>query len=115
MRLTAFLAARQDVVSHRASGNVQGSRAFERPYRPRQASWWLVQHGRARNMSDDTVSWFAAVDWGSEQHQACILDAVGKVIGERAFPHGGAGLAALCDWLVSGGGGPGKGGGGGGG
>jgi transposase len=52
-------------------------------------------------MSDDTVSWFAAVDWGSEQHQACILDAVGKVIGERAFPHGGAGLAALCDWLVS--------------
>ena len=52
-------------------------------------------------MSDDTVSWFAAVDWGSEQHQACILDAAGKVVGERAFPHGGAGLAALCNWLVS--------------
>ena len=52
-------------------------------------------------MSDDTVSWFAAVDWGSEQHQACILDAAGKTKGERAFPHGGTGLAALCDWLVS--------------
>jgi len=52
-------------------------------------------------MSDDTVSWFAAVDWGSEQHQACLLDAAGKVVGERAFAHGGAGLAALCDWLVS--------------
>jgi len=52
-------------------------------------------------MSDDTVGWFAAVDWGSEQHQACILDAAGKIIGERAFLHGGAGLAALCDWLVS--------------
>ena len=52
-------------------------------------------------MSDDTVSWFAAVDWGSEQHQACILDTAGKIAGERAFPHGGAGLAALCDWLVS--------------
>ncbi len=52
-------------------------------------------------MSDDTVSWFAAVDWGSEQHQACILDAAGKIAGERAFPHSDAGLAALCDWLVS--------------
>jgi hypothetical protein len=51
-------------------------------------------------MSDNTVSWFAAVDWGSEQHQACILDAAGKIIGERAFPHGGPGLAALCDWLA---------------
>ena len=52
-------------------------------------------------MSDDSVSWFAAFDWGSEQHQACVLDAAGKTKGERAFPHGGAGLAALCDWLVS--------------
>ncbi len=52
-------------------------------------------------MSDNTVSWFAVVDWGSEQHQACVLDAAGKAKGERAFPHGGAGLAALCDWLAS--------------
>jgi transposase len=52
-------------------------------------------------MADDTVSWFAAVDRGSAQHQACLLDRGGAVVGERAFPHGGAGLAALCDWLVS--------------
>jgi hypothetical protein len=52
-------------------------------------------------MTDDTVSWFAAVDWGSAQHQACVLDRGGALVGERAFPHGGAGLAALCDWLVS--------------
>src|SRR5919199_3281448 len=52
-------------------------------------------------MADDTVSWFAAVDWGSAQHQACVLDSGGAIVGERAFPHGGAGLAALCDWLVS--------------
>jgi len=30
-----------------------------------------------------------------------LLDAAGTVVGERAFPHGGAGLVALCDWLVS--------------
>ena len=59
-------------------------------------------------MSDDTVSWFAAIDWGSERHQACVLNAQGKIMGERAFAHGGAGLAALCDWLVAVAGDPGK-------
>ena len=52
-------------------------------------------------MADGIVSWFAGVDWGSERHQVCLLDAAGQVVGERAFRHGGAGLAALCDWLVS--------------
>ncbi len=49
-------------------------------------------------MADDTLSWFAGVDWGSQKHQVCLLDTAGKVVGEREFPHGGAGLAALCDW-----------------
>jgi hypothetical protein len=52
-------------------------------------------------MTDETIGWFAGVDWGSEQHQVCILDGTGKVKGERAFAHSGAGLVALCDWLVS--------------
>ena len=52
-------------------------------------------------MADDVVSWFAGVDWGSERHQVCLLDAAGQVVGERGFRHDGAGLAALCDWLVS--------------
>src|ERR671913_1576319 len=55
----------------------------------------------ARTMADVTICRFAGVDWGSQRHQACVLDAAGKVVGERAFPHGGAGLAALCDWLMS--------------
>src|SRR3954469_12092574 len=78
-----------------------GSRALERRYRDRPASWRLVSSWRARIMADETVSWFAGVDWGSERHQVCLLDAAGQVVGERAFRHGGAGLAALCDWLVS--------------
>src|SRR5215218_1731855 len=49
----------------------------------------------------DTTGWYAAVDRGSEQHQACLLDGAGAIVGERAFRHSGAGLAALCDWLVS--------------
>src|SRR5215207_6363875 len=54
-----------------------------------------------RTMADKTFRWFAGVDWGSAKHQACLLDEAGTVVGERAFAHGGTGLAALCDWLVS--------------
>ncbi len=49
----------------------------------------------------ETTRWFAGVDWSSERHQVCLLDVGGKVVSERAFAHGGAGLAALCDWVVS--------------
>jgi len=52
-------------------------------------------------MAEETFRWFAGIDWGSATHQACLLDEAGTVVGERAFAHGGAGLAALCDWLVS--------------
>lgn len=51
-------------------------------------------------MADDTTRWFAGIDWGSERHQTCLLDATGTIVGERAFAHGGAGLAALCDWIL---------------
>src|SRR5215212_1480963 len=54
-----------------------------------------------RTMTDKTIHWFAGVDWGSAKHQICLLDRVGKVVGEREFAHGGAGLAALCEWVVS--------------
>src|SRR5712664_2710960 len=51
-------------------------------------------------MSDD-LGWFAGVDWESETHQVTLLDALGTVIGEHAFLHGGAGLGALCEWLLA--------------
>ena len=51
-------------------------------------------------MADD-LGWFVGVDWASETHQVALLDARGTVIGERAFPHGGGGLGALCDWLLA--------------
>src|SRR3954462_8641353 len=54
-----------------------------------------------RTMADETIYWFAGVDWGSAKHQVCLLDGAGKVVGEREFAHGGAGLAALCEWMVS--------------
>jgi transposase len=52
-------------------------------------------------MSEEAFAWFVGVDWGSEKHQVCILDRQGTIAGERSFPHGGAGLAELGDWLLS--------------
>ena len=74
--------------------------AVERQYRDRQAS------GRARSDSADgrfnlKLAWFAGVDWGSQKHQVCVLDADGKVLGEREFEHSGAGLTQMADWLLS--------------
>ena len=40
---------------------------------------------------------FAGIDWGSETHQVCIVDRAGTVLGEGAFRHDGAGLAAMAD------------------
>ncbi len=51
-------------------------------------------------MSAD-VRFFVGIDWASETHQVCLVAADGKIIGERAFAHGGAGLAEMCDWLVT--------------
>ena len=47
------------------------------------------------------LTWFVGIDWGSQKHQACVLDAAGKVLGEREFEHGGAGLSQMADWLLS--------------
>jgi hypothetical protein len=48
-------------------------------------------------MAQEAFAWFAGVDWGSERHHACIVDAQGIIAGEREFPHSGAGLAELGD------------------
>ena len=47
------------------------------------------------------LTWFVGVDWGSQTHQACVIDVAGKLLGERAFEHGGQGLSEMADWVVS--------------
>src|SRR5215468_9488583 len=77
-----------------------GSRATERQYRDRQASWRPVRIGEDR-MVEETIAWFAGVDWGSAKHQACLLGVQGTIVGEREFPHSGKGLSELADWILS--------------
>lgn len=45
------------------------------------------------------VEWFVGIDWATTEHVVCLLDARGKVTGERAFAHTGEGIADLCSWL----------------
>ena len=42
---------------------------------------------------------YVGVDWGSERHQVCVLDAERRVCEERAVEHSGPGRAALAEWL----------------
>lgn len=44
-------------------------------------------------------AWFVGIDWGSEQHQVCVLDRDRRRVGERVVDHDGASLARLADWL----------------
>src|SRR5215471_17184055 len=43
--------------------------------------------------------WFVGIDWGSQQHQVCVLDRDRRRVGERVVGHDGASLARLADWL----------------
>src|SRR5258708_12659183 len=43
--------------------------------------------------------WFVGIDWGSQQHQVCVLDRNRRLVGERAVDHDGASLAQLAAWL----------------
>jgi transposase len=45
--------------------------------------------------------WFVGIDWGSQQHQVCVLDRDRRQVGERVVDHDGASLARLADWLWS--------------
>lgn len=47
------------------------------------------------------IGLWVGVDWGSELHQVCVLDAQRKVVGERKFEHSGATLGEMADWVTS--------------
>ncbi len=48
---------------------------------------------------EEQKRWFVGIDWATEEHQVCVEDSVGNVVGERVFAHSGSGLGKLCDWL----------------
>ena len=47
-----------------------------------------------------TLEFFVGVDWGSQDHQVCVLDRAGKRYGQRRFEHSGSGLMQMVECLV---------------
>ena len=42
--------------------------------------------------------YFLGIDWGSEYHQACLIDTNAQVVGEHRFAHSADGLNSLVSW-----------------
>ena len=43
---------------------------------------------------------FAGIDWASEEHACCVVDADGRIVEGRRYRHDERGLLALCDRLI---------------
>ena len=46
------------------------------------------------------MSSFAGIDWASEEHACCVLDADGRIIDGRRYRHDERGIRALCAHLL---------------
>lgn len=44
---------------------------------------------------------YVGIDWATEEHTVCVLDAEGNVVNERVVHHTGGALNAFVDWLAS--------------
>ena len=42
---------------------------------------------------------YIGIDWASEAHQVCVLDAARRIVSERSFAHAGDAVAAFAEWL----------------
>jgi len=47
----------------------------------------------------ETIQWWLGIDWGSEKHRLCEVDADGKILHQKWVEHSGSALAEMVDWL----------------
>jgi transposase len=47
----------------------------------------------------ETFDWFLGIDWGSEAHELCLLDAAGQIRGTRAVAHTAAAVHDAVQWM----------------
>jgi hypothetical protein len=48
----------------------------------------------------DQVCWYVGIDWGSESHAVCLLDATGRRRAERHVAHTAEAVQACLDWII---------------
>lgn len=51
-------------------------------------------------MMEELRCYFVGVDWATQEHEICVIDAQGKEIGKSSFAHSGDGLERLCSWIA---------------
>jgi transposase len=50
---------------------------------------------------DDSYGWFVGIDWATQAHQVCVVDAQGHLVAERSVAHAGGALGEFIEWLVA--------------
>jgi hypothetical protein len=73
-----------------------GSSAFERQNRAGEVRGCPSE--QEKEMMDEVLA-YIGVDWASATHYAYALDATGKKLGHRSFPHSGDGLVEMATWI----------------
>jgi hypothetical protein len=48
----------------------------------------------------NTLSMWIGIDWGSETHQVCAVDASGRPLWEEKVEHTGEAITAFCERLL---------------
>lgn len=71
---------------------------LERQYKG-DAAHGLGERERGEDVAD--YLWFVGIDWGTEHHAFCVLDAAGQVHASRAVPNDLDGLTAAWHWLCT--------------
>ena len=49
----------------------------------------------------DTFEWFLGIDWGSDAHELCLLDANGQLRGTRTVAHTASAVAEALQWVAA--------------
>jgi transposase len=53
-----------------------------------------------------SFTWYVGIDWGNEEHQFCLLDANGQVVGTRGVAHTAVAVHEALQWVLAQTGGP---------
>jgi len=56
------------------------------------------QKGRSDSVSE-TFEWFVGIDWGSAEHELCLVNAQGVIVGTRTVPHTAGAVHEAVQWL----------------
>lgn len=59
---------------------------------------WSSEKGAAL-VSEETFAWFVGIDWGSDTHEFCLVDARGHLSGTRTVGHTAAAVHDAVEWV----------------